>query len=450
MLTVVNANWVSPGGVVVSGVVAADGPLLRLLPGQTHPAVRRSGHVIDGSGLLVLPGCIDGHVHFREPGQSRKEGIRNGSEAALAGGVTTVLDMPNNRPPCTTAARLERKRDLFARKCAVNWGLFVQASPWMARRGDSGNKGDAEREEGARGPGTGWGCVGAKVYLAKSSALPALPDPTALVRVFSSFPLVAVHAEDERLFRADAGLPHHEARPIESIAAALGLVEKVLVSLPAPCRPRVVICHASSTVEIDWLGRMKRAGFDVWGETCAQYLYLTQDDYLREGARLKVNPPLRTADDALALREALRDGTLDFLSTHLAPHLLHEKSSASPPSGMPGIEWYLPNAWRLVDSGVLGLPRLTEITSGAAARCYGLVRRDGLRTGNHADFVLVRRHGTTFPERTVITRAGYCPYGQAGSQERGGLQVVATVVGGELRYHEGRFLPGPPGQEVSR
>jgi len=467
MIAVVNATWVGPGGVVASGTLAGAAGRLELYPGST-PELPPATTVLDGTGFLVFPGCTDAHVHFREPGQSAKEGIANGSRAALAGGVTTVLDMPNNRPPCSTPARLEHKRALFQRKSAVNWGLFVQASPdtaqWTVESLRTGSQEPNLREFDLRVPGrrggsglsrferngTGrTGFVGAKIYLARSSVLPALRDPTVLRRIFETFSLVAVHAEDEREFRTGTDLPHHVARPAGSIASALSLVEGTLRSLAPGLRPRVVICHASSTEEIRWLVRMKDDGFDVWGETCPQYLWLMQDDYLLYGAGLKVNPPLRTTADAMALRHALRDGVLDFLSTDHAPHLPSEKGGSAPPSGMPGVEWYLPNAWRLVDDEGIGMERLLDVTCVAAARCYGLSGRDGLRPGNHADFVLVRTGRVAPHPRLPITKAGYCPYSSSIGDCAWGLEVAATVVGGVLRFHEGRFLPGPPGQEVS-
>ncbi len=427
MLTLVNASWVAPDGVVVSGSIATPDGILDLLPGDNGLRFPK-GSTFDAAGLLVFPGAVDGHVHLREPGQLAKEGIVSGSCAALAGGVTTLLDMPNNRPPCTTGARLEHKRSLFARKCRVNWGLFVQGS----------NHGISQASRPR--------CIGAKVYLAKSSSLASLVAPEALQRVFGDFPVVAVHAEHDRTFLSQPGLAHHQARPKFSIQAALDVVEAVLRSLPAERRPRVVICHASSTVEIAWLRRLKGEGFDVWGETCSHYLWLTQDDYGREGARLKVNPPLRAPEDCAALREAIRDGTIDFLSTDHAPHLPAEKAGASPPSGMPGLEWYLPMAWRLVDSGLVDPGRLATLTSAAAARCYRLSGRGSLSSGCRADFVLVRTRRMESWAPTIVTRAAYNPFS---SLVPPALEVVGTVVGGRLAYFNGRFLPGPPGMEVT-
>ncbi len=371
--------------------------------------------VLDVRDRLVLPGAIDAHTHLRCFAQEYKGGVANGSRAALRGGVTTVLDMPNDEPPVTDAERLERKREVFRRECRVHWGLHVHA-PFAV---------------GAE-PGPH---AAAKIYMARASSVPALSEPGDLRQALARHPLVAVHAEDETCFAdpgptAERAHDHHLRRPRRAVQSALAKLKAALRSLAEAKRPRVVLCHASTADDVAWLREMKDGGFDVWGETCPHYLLLSAEDYEREGAALKVNPPLGTADDSAALRGALADGTIDFLSTDHAPHAPAEKAlGAAAPSGIAGIEWYLPIVVHLVEQGVLGWERAWEAIGARARECYGLRRSFGLASDAPADLVVLARGA---PQGPVVTRAAYQPY--AGVDL--GWHVEATFVGGALAYRE--------------
>jgi dihydroorotase len=420
-LCIEHGRWVdSRGKLREERLVVRDGRIR--LGASPEPADR----VIDAAGALVLPGAIDAHTHLREPGQEYKEGIDNGTKAAVAGGVTTVLDMPNDVPPTNSAARLAAKAALFRAKSRVNWGLHVQAPV------DEVDDVDA---------------ASAKVYMAKSSALPALTETQALQRIFAAHRRVAVHAEDEtRFLPAQRFGPrsHHLQRPREAVVSALPKIEEALLALPEGRRPRLVLCHASTSEEVAWLARMKAAGHDVWGETCPHYLLLSEADYVREGPRLKVNPPLRTAEDVAAIRGALKDGSIDFISSDHAPHTPQEKADeATAPSGIPGIEWTMPLLLSLVDAGLLDLTRLVEVASRNAARCYGIAERGEIADGARADVVVVsKRPGRG--KHAVISRAGYDPYPHLLLE----WAVEATIVSGTLAYLDGKFEEATRGQEV--
>ncbi|MBI5511858.1 MAG: dihydroorotase family protein [Deltaproteobacteria bacterium] len=415
-----NVRWLDAAGRL------RDGPLW-LASGRIRLAKPDGelGAVLNGNSGLVLPGFVDTHTHLREPGQAQKEGIDNGSHAACKGGVTTLLDMPNNVPPIVSSDRLAEKRARFAAACRCNWGLFVQAPV-----------ADPER----LGPH-----AGVKLYMAQASALPALSDLDAVADVLGRHPRVVVHAEDETRFVPATSTtlrPHHERRPREAVLQALATVEQALASIPEARRPRLILAHAATLEEVRWLQRMKAAGFDVWGETCPHYLLLTEADYLREGARLQVNPPLRTPADRDALLAALADGTLDFIGSDHAPHTPAEKAAAAgAPSGIPGIEWLAPALLHLVDRGLFDLARLNAITSANACRCYGIRERGAIADGRIADLVLLT------PEAAAgkpITRAAYEPFAHLPLRWR----TEATLVNGALAYHHGRECPPTRGQEV--
>jgi len=386
-----------------------------------------------GGDEFVVPGLIDAHVHLREPGQAYKEGIANGTAAALKGGVATVLDMPNNRPPIATRERFEKKRALFAHKARVNYGLFWQAT-----------------DGGEPAPET---AAGAKIYMAQSSSLPAIGDADALARIFRVQDLVVVHAEDERRFfhTVEKSFPrcgklsHHLRRPRAAVLAALNSLEIALRKTPAKARPRLVVAHCSTVEELAWVQKMKRAGCDVWAETCPHYFLLTEEDYFRRGAALQVNPPLRTEADRAAIFEAVKNGGIDFVSTDHAPHAPAEKAGKNPPSGIAGVEWLGPILLTLAKRGEISWKRYLELSGQNAARCFAIADRGGIREGAWADlaFVALGRVAKGAREK-VATRAGFRPYAEFDFAAR----VRATTINGQTAWSDGRVRPGVRGQEV--
>ena len=422
-MRIVNARWLDPQGSWIDGLIDVVQGRLRLLPGALAQAGPGD---LDAAGQLILPGFVDPHVHLREPGQAYKEGIANGTRAALAGGVTTLLDMPNNAPPSSTARRLDAKRERFRRKSATHWGLFMQATP--------------RHSDPALAARIAPGICGLKVYMAKSSAHPGVNDPGQLEALFRAWPVVAIHAEDDTCFCEGPydmrRIAHHVHRPRGSIRGALSKIEYALRALPPVERPRVVILHAATIDEVAWLTRMKADGFDVYGETCPHYLLFTHEDQLARGGWLKCNPPIRSAMDRAALQEGLVSGAIDFLATENA-------LPDTPPSGIAGIEWLWPLLLHARDAGWVGDAQLTRIACAGATRCYRIADRDGIRDGNSADLVLVQR-APDEPKAPVITRAGLDPFADVPLAWR----VRATLVSGAVAYLNGHFTGARGAQEV--
>ncbi len=420
-----NAKWLNPDGTFSEGAIRIENGKIAELAKENLPD--SGSQILDASGMLVLPGAIDPHVHFREPGQLYKEGIASASKAALRGGVTTVIDMPNNNPPCTAAKRIAHKKELFRRKSHVNWGLMLHTTEHSLP--------DVRNQ-----------IKSAKIYMAKSSAVAAITSEETIRRLMRHFPTVSFHAEDETEFdnSAQASPLHHEKRPRRAITAALEKIERALKSLPETERPRTVICHMNTADEVQWLKRMKHEGFDVWGETCPHYLYFTQDDYLEKGSVLQVNPPIRTVEDRAALRQAIADGTIDFMGTDHAPHQKKEKESVQPPSGIAAIEWLLPQMLHLVDEELLSWQRLHELMCGQAASCYHIEKRDGIKVGNYADLVLVQKSEQPLRKNKVQTKAGFDLY----ERFHFAWRVETVLVNGALKFDGKTFYNQPKGKEV--
>ena len=415
-----NGKWLGKDGEFHDGDILVEGDKIAGIDAVCSTPL--TDRVIDAAGKFILPGLIDTHVHFREPGQEYKEGILNASKAALKGGVTSVLDMPNNNPPITDEKILIEKKRLFAEKSLVNWGLQFHTQ--------SGENHFVK------------GIAAAKLYMAKSSALPAVTEVEDIAAIFKEFPLVTIHAEDETAFIDREGdYIHHINRPKEAIVSALGKIEKALKATPSDRRPKVVICHAATAEEVEWSAQMKNDGYAVYVETCPHYLYLTQDDYLREGAKYKVNPPIRGEKDREALREALKNGLIDFIGTDHAPHTPREKESDNPPSGIAGIEWLAPLMLNFVDEGLISWQRFWELTVKNASACFNISARSAIEIDNYADLIIVENSQR---DEKVITKAGFNPYKNKNLNWR----VVTAIVNGAMVYNNGIYFEKNKGRDL--
>lgn len=364
-------------------------------------------------GKFVIPGVIDGHVHFRSPGHPHKEDWASGSRAAASGGVTTVLDMPNTSPPTLTRADWNDKRALAAAHSRVNFGLWVGAS---AGHNDDINElmdsGDA---------------CGIKVFMGASTG-PLLVDDATLVALFEQTRgLIGVHAEDENLlvkmrarFEQEASPDHNAVRPP---AAAVAAVRR-LIELVHTHHRAVHICHVSTAAESDLL-EGTRGALPITTEACPHHLFLASDvvpEYAQPdgiggttatGNRIKVNPPIRTESDRRALWAAVRRERIDTIGSDHAPHTLEEKALPywQAPSGMPGVETTLPLLLTAVRQGKLTIERVVQLCCEGPARIFGLKSKGSVSAGHDADFVLFsERELRPLAPSDLMTRVGWSPF----------------------------------------
>jgi dihydroorotase len=403
--TLVTPHAVEPADVLIEDeTVAAVGPALSAPPGA---------RIVDARERLVFPGLIDPHVHLREPGGEHKEDFTTGTRAALAGGFTTVLAMPNTRPPITSHETLAQALALAASKAVCDFGLFVGAT--------------ADNAEEAAGLEN---AVGLKLYMGSSTGSLLVPDLAGQLAHFERYPgVIALHAEDEEAVShfAAQGRRRPPVCAVLATARALALAEHL--------RRHVHICHVSTAQEIALIRDAKTRGVPITCEVTPHHLFLTAADEHRLGPLGRMNPPLRSPEDSASLWANL--DVVDCLATDHAPHTLAEKRGPPPPAGVPGLETALPLLLTAVSSSLCEVARLM---AAGPARTFNLARKGHVAPGYDADLTLVDPGVEwTIGEHPLLTKCGWSPF--KGRQVRGCVERV--VLRGQEVFAHGEVLAQP-------
>jgi dihydroorotase len=364
---------------------ARDGRLAALAEPGTLGA--DSTEELDATGLHVLPGVIDGHVHFREPGFEYKEDWLTGSRAAVIGGVTAVLEMPNTQPPTRSTGDARAKVELASAKAYCDFGLFgLVDSDFEAGR-------LAELVESRL-------VIGLKVFLGPTTGGLTAPPDAELVEALriarDRGVRVGFHAEDGEIIRRVAemvgdstdALAHLDARPAAAEVAAIDHAGRLLEVASASGH----IFHLSSSAGLEAVERWRQRGVDLTCEVTAHHCFLSHDDYGRLGGQIKVNPPVRGEPDASALLQALADGRIDSIASDHAPHAPGEKLAediGDVLAGFAGVETSLSAFLTAVAQGRLSLGRLADAMASAPARVWGLAGKGSIEAGGDADLTIV-------------------------------------------------------------
>ena len=380
-------------------VIVEDSKITKIVEGNTVPNASFD-EVIDASGCFVLPGLIDDHVHFREPGLTAKADIDSESRAAAAGGVTTYFDMPNCVPQTTTLEALDEKFQLAAQKSHVNYSFFFGATNDNV---DLFSQLDVHR------------IPGIKLFMGSSTGNMLVDRREALEKIFSTAQMpIMVHCEDtdiinrnmaeaKRLYGDDPKVTHHpEIRSAEACYQST----KLAVELALKHHAHLHIAHLTTAKELELLTD------GITAEVTPSHLYFCDRDYTALGTRIKCNPAIKSAADRDALRQAAADGRIAVVGTDHAPHLLEQKEGGccKAASGMPMLQFSLVTMLELVDTGVLTIERLVELMCHRPADLFQVRNRGYLREGYQADIVIVRPNAAWTVTKDVIqSKCGWSP-----------------------------------------
>lgn len=397
--------------------------------------------VIDASGCFVLPGVIDDHVHFREPGLTRKADIESESRAAAFGGVTSYFEMPNTNPQTTTLEALEDKFALGAQKSHVNYSFFFGAT--------NDNVDSFDRLDVHRIPGI-------KLFMGSSTGNMLVDKYESLQQIFVKAKKlglpVMTHCEDtdiinrnmaayQKKYGEDPDVKFHpEIRSVEACYESSSLAVKLAKESGA----HLHIAHVTTARELEFFGKDE----NITGEAVIAHLYFSDEDYADKKAFIKCNPAIKTVKDRQALREALADGRISVVGTDHAPHEWKDKQGgcAKAASGMPMVQFSLVSMLELVDEGVLSIERMVEVMSHHPAKLFQVDKRGFLRPGHQADIVIVRPHTAWTVQKEIIqSKCGWSP--MEGHEYQ--WQVEQTICNGHLIYNKGEFDEVYRGEELT-
>lgn len=356
--------------------------------------------IIDAEGLHILPGVIDDQVHFREPGNTAKATIESESKAAVLGGVTSFMDMPNNNPPTVTLAALEEKYNNAAAKSYANYSFYLGAT------NDNLNEIKAISKESI---------CGVKVFMGSSTGNMLVNSPETLDAIFKESPvLIATHCEDEQTIKENTqmaiekygnDIPFEMHPQIRSREACIKCSSRAL-ELATKNSSRLHILHLSTAEEIEMIKEAKQLNPAISGEICVHYLWFNSKQYQEYGSKMKCNPAIKEESDMLALRNALKEGTIDVVATDHAPHLPNEKQQpyTKAPSGLPLVQHSLQVMLELVKKGIFTMEEVVQKMSHGPANCFNIRKRGFIREGYYADLVLVN---TSLPDSTTTLSPAY-------------------------------------------
>lgn len=431
-LLIRNAQVVFPGQIARTSIAVHNGKVADIDPGPGVVA----DETVDASGLHLIPGIVDSHVHFREPGLTHKEDLAHASRACAAGGVTSFLEMPNTVPATTSCEALAGKLALAARSSIVNYGFYIGAT----------QNNLAELQKAERTPGI-------KIFIGSSTGDLLVDDQAALEAIFAGTRLpICAHCEDETIYRANlqkyAGRTDVAVHSLIRDHAAACVSTARAIDLALRHQHPFHVLHVSTAGEIPLIAA---AGPLVTGEACPHHLLMTVDDYPRLGNLMKMNPSIKTAADTLALWQALQDGILSAVVTDHSPHTPAEKQLPFPacPSGMPSVENSLALMLNEVHRGRVRLEQIVDWMSYQPARIWHLKGKGRIETGWDADLVLVDLNLVrTVRNDQQYSRCGWSPWD--GTPLTG--WPVRTWVGGREVFRRnggsGVFSEARPGSEL--
>ncbi|WP_042368012.1 dihydroorotase [Bacteroides neonati] len=434
-----NAVLVNEGQQIKGSIVIENEQIAEILIAGQEPSAP-CHEVIDAEGCYLLPGAIDGHVHFREPGLTQKADITSESRAAAAGGVTSIMDMPNTSPQTTTLQALNEKLDLFAAKSLVNYSCYFGAT--------NNNYPQLKELDPHR-------VCGVKLFMGSSTGDMLVDRMSSLLNIFGGTDLpIAVHCEDQQTIRentekytqaargtSDEASPKDlpiEYHPLIRSEEACYHSTELAVRLAKQANARLHVLHLSTANELELFDTAPLAEKRITAEACVAHLLFDDSDYQTKQTLIKCNPAIKSDKNRQALRAAVNSGLIDVIATDHAPHLPADKEGGAlkAASGMPMIQFSLVSMLELVDSQVFSIEKVVEKMCHAPAEIYQINNRGYLRKGYQADVVLVRPgQPWTVTADCIESKCQWSPLEGHTFQ----WKVEKTFVNGQLVYTNGEI-----------
>ena len=436
-----NARIVNEGKTFEGSVIIENEIISEILKAKETP-VTECDEVIDAQGCYLLPGVIDDHVHFRDPGLTHKADIYTESMAAAAGGVTSYMDMPNTNPQTTTIEALEEKFKDAKNKSIVNYSFYFGATNDNA---DLLQKLDKTH------------VCGVKLFMGSSTGNMLVDQMSTLKNIFTNAGmLIATHCEDQHIISAnttayiekygdDPDVKYHpEIRNEEACYQSSSLAVKLAKETGA----KLHIMHISTAKELALLENKPIEDKNITSEACVSHLFFCDEDYEKFGSRIKCNPAIKTRKDRDALRQALTNNLIDVIGTDHAPHLLSEKQGGAlkAVSGMPTLQFSLNAVMELVYEGLLNIEQLVQKMCHAPATLYQIKNRGFIRPGYQADLVLINPSKEWIVNKEcLLSKCGWSPMeGQVFHSK-----IEKTFVNGQLVYSDNQVDANHRGQALT-
>ena len=409
---------------------------------DAHEALPDASTIVDGTGKWLFPGVIDDQVHFREPGLTHKGEIATESRAAVAGGITSFMEMPNTVPNALTQELLQDKYDRAAEVSPANYSFFMGAS--------NNNIEEVLKTDPKN-------VCGIKVFMGSSTGNMLVDAPKVLEGIFKESPmLVATHCEDEATIRANMAaarakygedVPMNQHPVIRDVEACYRS-SSMAVELAEKFNTRLHILHISTAKEValfrnDIPIEQKR----ITAEACIHHLWFTDEQYNTRGSLIKWNPAVKSAADREEIRKGILDGRIDVIATDHAPHTMEEKRGTyfNAPSGGPLVQHALVAVLEMVHQGIMALEEVPQLMSHNVARCFDIPNRGYVRPGYKADLVMVDpQHEWTVSKENILYKCGWSPF--EGDQFTS--KIAATWVNGNLVYDGERVIEGSRGERM--
>lgn len=436
-----NARIVNEGQTFCGSIVIENEVIAEVLKQGEEPSLL-CDETIDAEGLYLIPGVIDDHVHFRDPGLTHKADMHTESMAAAAGGVTSYMDMPNTNPQTTTLEALENKFQDAATKSIVNYSFYFGAT--------NNNADDLAKLDKKH-------VCGVKLFMGSSTGNMLVDRMETLKNIFvNAGMLIATHCEDQNIISANAAVYkekygddpdvkyHPEIRSEEACYESSALA----VQLAKETGARLHIMHISTAKELTLLEDKPIDEKNITAEACVSHLFFCDEDYEKFGARIKCNPAIKSKKDRDALRQALTCNLIDVIGTDHAPHLLNEKQGGAlkAVSGMPTLQFSLTAVMELVHQGQLSIEQLVQKMCHAPAALYQIEKRGFIRPGYQADLVLLNpKKEWTVTNDCLLSKCGWSPM----EGETFHSKVEKTFVNGQLVYTDNQVDTNHRGQALT-